>query len=120
MKSFGGGSPMENSVSSTYECQFRGAISLFPAMDIWRAKAEPKWNFFFAWLALHNKILTADNMVKRKWDCNPIFLLCYCQPETVVHLLTECNFSKALWQTIANPFGLPVYSTLVSKGNPVE
>jgi hypothetical protein len=76
--------------------------------------------FFFAWLALHNKILTADNMVKRKWDCNPIFLLCYCQPETVVHLLTECNFSKALWQTIANPFGLPVYSTLVSKGNPVE
>jgi hypothetical protein len=41
----------------------------FPATDQWRALSEPKCKFF-AWLALHNKILTTDNMAKKNWDCN--------------------------------------------------
>jgi hypothetical protein len=37
-------------VASTYEYQFLGAMSPFPAANIWKAKAEPKCRFF-AWLA---------------------------------------------------------------------
>jgi hypothetical protein len=107
------------SVSSAYECQFRGVISLFLAMDIWRARAEPKCKFF-VWLALHNRILTADNMVKRNWDCNPTCPLCYCQSETAEHLLCAYNYTEALWCSIANRFSLPDYTLMTSRGNPVE
>jgi hypothetical protein len=34
------------SVVSAYECQFMGAISTFPAKQIWQAKAEAKCIFF--------------------------------------------------------------------------
>jgi hypothetical protein len=54
----------EYSVASAYECQFLGSFAQIPAMPIWRALAEPKCKFF-GWLALHDKILTADNMIKR-------------------------------------------------------
>lgn len=51
------------SVSSAYECQFRGSVAFFPATVIWRACAEPKCKFF-AWLVVHNRILTVENMNK--------------------------------------------------------
>jgi hypothetical protein len=57
------------SVSSAYDCQFRGSISQFPATPVWKAQVEPKCRFF-AWLVLHGKILTVDNMLKRNWDCD--------------------------------------------------
>jgi hypothetical protein len=49
------------SVSSAYNCQFKGLISQFPSTPIWKPRVEPKCRFF-DWLALHAKILTADNM----------------------------------------------------------
>lgn len=52
------------SVVSAYKCQFLGAMTTLPAADIWRARAEPKCRFI-AWLALHDRALTADNMAKR-------------------------------------------------------
>jgi hypothetical protein len=33
-------------VASAYECQFLGAMTKFPAIDIWKAFAEPKAKFF--------------------------------------------------------------------------
>jgi hypothetical protein len=75
---------------------------------------------FFAWLALHNKILTTDNMAKEIWDCNPICPLCFCMPETADHLLTKCNFSKALWCALAPRLNLPQYNLLNSLGGPLE
>jgi hypothetical protein len=52
------------SVASAYECQFYGALPLFPSTKIWKANSEPRCRFF-AWLAMHNKVLTADNMEKK-------------------------------------------------------
>jgi hypothetical protein len=49
------------SVASTYECQFFGTMIGFPTTDIWRT---------IAWLVLHNRVLTADNLIKRNWPCN--------------------------------------------------
>jgi hypothetical protein len=51
-------------VASAYACQFRGAITLFPAGMIWKDISEPKCKFF-VWLTLHDRVLTAHNMIKR-------------------------------------------------------
>jgi hypothetical protein len=59
-------------------------------------------------------------MAKRNWDCNPTFPLCYYQPETTNHLLADCNFTEALWQSIASLFDLPDYNRMKSKGDLVE
>jgi hypothetical protein len=53
------------SVVSAYECQFREAMTFYPASEVWKANVEPKCNFF-AWLILHNKAPTADNLAKIK------------------------------------------------------
>jgi hypothetical protein len=75
------------SVASAYDCQFTGAMSYFPASKIWKATTEPKCKFF-AWLIIHNKAPTADNLAKKNWGHNPTCPLCYCLPKTAEHLLT--------------------------------
>jgi hypothetical protein len=72
------------SVASTYECQFLGSFSKFPAPEIWKASSDPKAKFF-AWLVMHNRVLTAENMLTKNWSCNPICSLCTCMDETTPH-----------------------------------
>jgi hypothetical protein len=52
-------------VASAYDCQFIGCLSKFPAKEIWRTRTEPKCRFF-AWLVMHDQILTAQNMIKKR------------------------------------------------------
>jgi hypothetical protein len=104
-------------VASAYKCQFMGSVVHFPDKEIWAAKAEPKCNFF-AWLILHNKALTADNMVKKSWPCNTTCPLCFCLLETAGHLLTQRNFSEALWHDFAARYDLPAYQNLASVDGP--
>jgi hypothetical protein len=84
------------SAATAYDRQFLGAYSPFPDIDLWKAFAERK-SKFFAWLVLHNRVLIADNMAKRNWDCNPQCSLCFCSNETTDHLLAQCNFAEAMW-----------------------
>jgi hypothetical protein len=63
--------------ASAYECQFKGSMTFFPATDVWKANTEHKCKFF-AWIILHNKALTVDNMLKKKRDCDPMCSLCFC------------------------------------------
>jgi hypothetical protein len=74
--------------------------------DIWKAKTEPKYRLF-AWMVMHDKALTADNIEKKNWQCDPTCTLCFCQHETTTHLLTECNYTKACWRKFAHTFNLP-------------
>jgi hypothetical protein len=106
-------------VASAYECQFHGSFVKFPAMYIWKALAEPK-SKFFTWLVLHDRVLTAENMAKKKWPCNPICSLCYCMNETTSHLLTECNYTEAAWNLVASKFALQDYNSLRYAGGPTE
>jgi hypothetical protein len=70
-------------------------------------------------LVMHDKLLTADNMLKRNWDCNQFCSVCYCFQESVAHLLlTECNFAEAVWNHVASNFGLPLYGNMISAGGP--
>jgi hypothetical protein len=103
-------------VATTYKFQFHGAMVSFPASHIWSAIIEPKCRFF-AWLALHNRILTADNMLKKNWDYNPNCSLCLCLLETTDHLLAKCNFVEAVWNIIASHFHLPNYDTMRGMDN---
>jgi hypothetical protein len=44
---------------------FSGPSQRFPSSYIWKAQSEPR-NKFFTWLALHDRVLTADNMIKKE------------------------------------------------------
>jgi hypothetical protein len=98
---------------------FLGAMTTFPAQQVWKASIEPKCKFF-AWLVLHNKALTVDNMIKKYWECNPICSLCFCQQETTAHLLIHCNYAEALWNIIAERCDLPDYITMSNHQDPVQ
>ena len=82
-------------VVSAYQSQFVGTRPPFRATKIWRVQAEPKCRFF-AWLALHWKILRTDNLAIRGWPHDPICKMCHIHPESVQHLLLECSFSKSV------------------------
>jgi hypothetical protein len=67
------------SAASAYECQFKGAITYFPATNVWKANTDPKCRFF-AWLILHNRAQTADILAKKNWPHNPSCSLAFaCQ-----------------------------------------
>jgi hypothetical protein len=93
-------------VALAYECQFQGTIGVFLARSIWQAMSKPKCKFFFL-LAMRDKILTYDNMVKRNWPCNHNCTLCFCIHEATEHLPTHCNFIEAAWNLVAARFTLP-------------
>lgn len=85
--------------ASAYQIQFEGSFPDFRASTLWQARTEPKCRFF-AWLAVHERIQTADNLIKKRWPCDPSCALCYCIPETAEHLLTHCNFAEAVWDKV--------------------
>jgi hypothetical protein len=51
------------SVASAYDCQFAGSMTTFLAPDVWSAFSEPRRKFF-VWLVIHDRVLTANNMIK--------------------------------------------------------
>jgi hypothetical protein len=120
----------EYTTKSTYCIQFQRTFSKLKIMPIWKAKAEPKCNFF-AWTLMHKKILTANNLMKHYWPNDPICKLCGSDPETLTHLCKDCVFSKqsliffktVAWfindrhswikQIIAQLFGVDVVLTLI-------
>jgi hypothetical protein len=52
-------------VSSAYECHFLGSMTNFPTPNIWKSFTEPR-SKFYAWLVMHNRVLTTDNMIKKQ------------------------------------------------------
>ena len=85
---------------SAYNIQFSGAYCTFDAKAIWRAKTEGKHRFF-AWLLVQNKLLTADKLIKRNWQCNPTCPLCDQAPETAQHLCLNCVYAQEVWVLVA-------------------
>lgn len=73
-------------VTSAYEIQFKGAVAYFPVNHPWKAMIEPKCRFF-GWVALHDRIPTADNLATKNWphqeeQCS----LCICTSEDATHI----------------------------------
>jgi hypothetical protein len=107
------------SVASAYECQFIGAMISFSTADIWQANFDHK-SKFVAWLVMHNRVLTADNMMKKNWHSNPMCSFCECYQEPTHHILAECNFTEAVWNLVAELFNLPDFVYMHKKGGPSD
>eukprot|EP00253_Pinus_taeda_P007191 PITA_07191 len=71
--------------------------------QIWEPLALPKIIFFF-WTLVHNKLLTGDNLTKRKFEGPHRCALCRCQLETAQHLFLDCAFAKKVWGLLLDEF----------------
>lgn len=91
----------EYSAKSAYEMQFVGSVANTNFMPLWRAEAEPKHRFF-GWLILHQRILTAENLLLRHWPCDWICSLCTDAFEDANHLAKECSFTNTVWSQVCS------------------
>uniref|UniRef100_A0A2N9J9J5 Reverse transcriptase zinc-binding domain-containing protein n=1 Tax=Fagus sylvatica TaxID=28930 RepID=A0A2N9J9J5_FAGSY len=76
----------------------------FPWKCVWRAKVPPRVAFF-TWTAALGKILTTDNLRKRRviildWCC-----MCKSSGESTDHLLLHCSVAWELWSMVCILFG---------------
>jgi hypothetical protein len=60
----------------------------------------------FMWLLANNKVLTRDNLAKRKNVDNKTFLFCD-DLESTHHLFYECCVTQIMWGVVAKITGLP-------------
>eukprot|EP00253_Pinus_taeda_P004859 PITA_04859 len=66
---------------------------------IWRSPIWPKISTFL-WLLSHNRVLTWDNLRKRKFEGPSICLNCKMEEESAVHLMQLCPFSRKIWEKV--------------------
>lgn len=87
------------SVQSLYAViNHRGVVPLYvPA--VWNLKIPPRVQIFL-WLLSKNKVLTRDNLAKRRAVSDKTCLFCN-DPESVCHLFFDCLVAKRLWLAIA-------------------
>ena len=64
-----------------------------------KSKYPPKIHFFL-WLLSHNKILTRDNLTKRRPVEDKTCVFCS-ENESVHHLFFDCVVAKQMWTLIS-------------------
>ena len=92
-------------VRSFYKSLSSSNIDEFPWECILCGKV-PKQVSFFLWTIVNDEIFTIDNIVKRGQSLVNRCCLCYCDGESVDHLLLHCKFSHTLWCKIFAEFGI--------------
>ena len=93
------------SASSAYRAFFAGSTALLGARELWKARPPPRVKFF-AWLALHNRLWTADRRRRHGLQTSDTCALCDQAPETAQHLLLGCVITRTLWAAMLLPLGL--------------
>ena len=87
------------SAASAYRAQFLGLVLSPMDQMVWKVWAPPKVKFF-AWLALQDRIWTADRLQRRGWpNCGPC-PLCRGVQECSPHLFFKCLFTLRLWNMV--------------------
>ena len=71
---------------------------------VWNLKVENKCKFFM-WLLLQWKLMTADRIIKRGGQANPICQLCRTREEFTLHLAVNCSFTQSVWSLISQQTG---------------
>jgi mannosylglycoprotein endo-beta-mannosidase len=100
----------EYSSTAAYNAQFFGAMTTNMNKIVWKVWAPPKIKFF-AWLALQNRIWTADRLERRgRTNCG-LCPLCKQTQETAAHLFSHCRYSKRLWGLVKCWIGIPSICT---------
>jgi hypothetical protein len=93
------------SSSSAHRIQFMGKHADHEWTKLWKTKVENKCKFF-SWLLLQNKVWTTDRIVKHGGQANAICQLCRTKPESALHIMTQCSFSKQIWTQLAPWIGI--------------
>ncbi|KAJ3676152.1 hypothetical protein LUZ60_003564 [Juncus effusus] len=70
---------------------------------LWKIKCPPRVKLF-AWLLLHNKALTAENLAKRRWPHNERCVMCNLYFEDRNHLFIGCSFARWYWRAALGHF----------------
>ena len=91
-------------VHSYYSVLIQPNRNFFPWRSMWKSKV-PTRVAFFSWTAILGRILTIDNLRKRRvliidWCC-----MCKSNGESVSHLLLHCPIAQELWNMIFTLFG---------------
>jgi hypothetical protein len=81
--------------TSAYRMQFLGLIESPMYKTVWKAWSTPKAKNH-AWLALQNRLWTADRPHKRGWENCGLCPLCKQTEETNDHLFVHCRFTKRI------------------------
>lgn len=68
-------------------------------------RASPR-SLFITWLAILNRLYTADRLQAWGIQCSDIFVLCSVGKESVEHLFFECSFSAAVWKMVLLQLGI--------------
>uniref|UniRef100_A0A453SE28 Reverse transcriptase zinc-binding domain-containing protein n=1 Tax=Aegilops tauschii subsp. strangulata TaxID=200361 RepID=A0A453SE28_AEGTS len=91
--------------ATAYKAQFLG-LTLSP-LDrmVWKAWAPPKVKFF-AWLAIQDRIWTADRLQRRGWPNCGLCKLCNREQETGAHIFFKCRFTIRIWKSLIERIGL--------------
>jgi hypothetical protein len=71
---------------------------------VWKLVIPPRVQFFL-WLLSKDKILTWDNLGRRRKVDNPSCLFCG-EDESVVHSFFDCVVAKRAWEMISVVFGI--------------
>ncbi|XP_024004507.1 uncharacterized protein LOC112081888 [Eutrema salsugineum] len=66
-------------------------------MKIWNIKLLPKIQHFL-WRALSGALPTAESLIKRGIQADPICQRCCLYDETINHVLFECSQAKSIWR----------------------
>ena len=79
---------------------------LFLWRSVWKAKV-PSRVAFFLWTTTLGKILTIDNLRKRRVIITDWCCMCKAGGESANHLLLHCPVAGELWNMIFSLFGVP-------------
>ena len=76
----------------------RGVVPIF-VHDVWKLNI-PRWVQFFLWLLSNNRVLTRDNLAKRREVNDPTWLF-YNEKESITHLFFQCCVASNVWVYIS-------------------
>lgn len=85
------------SVRSAYGLFFMANVRFACNKPIWKSKAPSRCKFFM-WLVVHQRCLTADNLIRRGWPSNDCCPLCMTEQECCTHLFVHCRYTQHLWR----------------------
>ena len=78
------------SVKSSYSLLKDGGLRSIYGSDIWKCIAPLKTKIF-AWLVIHDKILSRENLAKKGWLVLTICVFCGCAVESTRHIFLQCS-----------------------------
>ena len=87
------------SAASAYRAQFLGLVISPLDRMIWKNWAPPKVKFF-AWLALQDRIWTADRLAKRGWPNSGLCTVCRREQERSEQFFFQCRYTLRVWEMV--------------------